>query len=299
MLVIAAMMPPRPAGAGVPAADQDRARKLAREGNALLVAERFGEAVAKYKQAERIWSRLVHACNIGLAYSKAKRYARAHLFLGLCRERAEREGKRGKLAAWVVERHRAAGEAMARGNYGRITIDMREVPGARVAASAFGPDETFTAPRTVWLPAGLTTLTLIGRDGKRSSRQVRVEPNASRTIALAFPRTVIDPPPRIAWVLVSAGALALAGGGVFHLSAREASRDAEALPPVPAGTPYPEFTAKQRLFERNRTLALISYAAGGLAAAVGLGLLIKGGSERQVSVAVDGERAAVGVAWSF
>ena len=34
------------------------------------------------------------------------------------------------------------------------------------------------------------------------------------------------------------------------------------LPPVPAGTPYPEFDAKQRSFERNRTLAIISYAAG-------------------------------------
>ncbi|HTM19164.1 MAG TPA: hypothetical protein VL172_01610, partial [Kofleriaceae bacterium] len=109
-----------PAGAAAqPATDaEQRASELAREGNQLAEQQRFGEAIDRWKRAEALSSRLLHPCNIGLAYARWQRPAQAHLFLRLCRERALRDAV--SVPDWVDARLAAVEAALRGGGFGQV-----------------------------------------------------------------------------------------------------------------------------------------------------------------------------------
>jgi hypothetical protein len=69
--------------------------------------------------------------------------------------------------------------------------------------------------------------------------------------------------------------LSIAAGAVFHVRMQQSHARAEALPPRPAEEPYPEFDAEIRAFETRRLAALGFYAAGAVAAGVGIYLLLR------------------------
>ncbi len=319
-LVAALLLAWAPPAAAQPAPGEreQRASELAREGNQLADAGRFDEAIARWKQAEQLDSRLLHPCNIGLAYARSARPARAHLFLRLCRERALRDAV--SVPDWVDARLARVEAELGKGGFGQVRVSARDAAGVRVTLSpALADDESFELPRTVWLPAGRHQLTAQRAGRPVASRAVEVAAGSMAEIELeiaaapapaagnrrdlpAARRQTTAPGARTSrWglLLVGAGALALGGGGLMHYLALGTADDARALPPVPPGTAYPEYDDLLARFRRQRALALGLYGAGALAAAAGTYLLLRSpsGSERaQVTVQATGAGAAVGVA---
>lgn len=140
------------------------ADRLVIEGKKLGDAGRVMEAIERFKAAEARYPRAIHGCNIGLAYAQLKSFPQALLFLEQCRSRAT-----GPLPSWVEARFQKTLETLRAGGYSAVEI-ITDPPGAEVHVVGFARDESFVAPRTVWLSSGEAELT-VSRDGYTSERR--------------------------------------------------------------------------------------------------------------------------------
>jgi hypothetical protein len=146
------------------------AAELVDEGKRLGKAGQLEPALSKFKQASGLSPSAEHDCLVSLAYRRLDRWAQAQLWLDRARARGEETPPR-----WCTDGLRREIEAQVR-NGAFAPVDVGVTPaGATVAISAFAPDETFTAPRTVWVPLGVHELgaTLAGHRPERLSLKLQ------------------------------------------------------------------------------------------------------------------------------
>ncbi len=307
-----------------PRADADR---LMNEGMALGRAGNNLEAIRRFRAAEALLPRFQDDCNIGLAWARLQQWARAELYLSRCRERAVAERAVDQLPAWVNERLREADAALGQAGWARVEV-ASDPAGAKVVASAFGVDDPFVAPRTVWLPPGAQDV-LATLDGRRPERVTfTVEPGVARAVRVtlrANPPPVATTPPPVEKAasppahpaaptsaagkslgervgrrrLVVAGALTLAAGVALLAGALTANLLAQgprsAIPNAEIDVDYQRDLAALHSY---RAAAITLYVVGGAAAATGLALVIAGRRLRP-SLAIGPGAAALSLAGSW
>ncbi len=279
-------------GAAPAAPDEPRARAdvLVAEGARLGDAGRWEEAVGRFKDAERLYPRAIHHCNIGLVYVRWKRYPEAQLHLARCRSRATEP-----LPAWVDVRQREVMAVLSGGDFAPLQITT-EPSAARVAIDRF-PGEELSAPALVWLPAGRHRVQVSAPGHLAAELEVEVagggllrrnieltpepppepepEPEPPPEPSVVLPAPTAPPPAapaapprpvarRTGIALLSLAGASLAGGVGLHLVASSTRSDAAKLPAGAA------FDAKDAAFKRQRAGAAALYAVAGATAVGGL-----------------------------
>ncbi|MEZ4269649.1 MAG: hypothetical protein R3F39_25090 [Myxococcota bacterium] len=179
-----------------PAANDARAQAdaLVTEGARLGEAGRWEEAVVHFKDAERLYPRAIHHCNIGLVYVRWQRYPEAQLHLARCRSRATEP-----LPAWVDVRYREVIDVLAAGAYAPLELRARPAA-ARLSIDRF-PGEVLTAPVTVWLPFGRHRVVVEAAGYGAYSFDVAVTGQGARREEVSLeplPPEVLRPPPELA-----------------------------------------------------------------------------------------------------
>lgn len=286
-----------PAGATEPRVEADR---LVREGAALGEEGRWDEAIARFKEAEKLWPRALHDCNIGLAQARARRPHLGLFYLERCERR-----ETATLPAWVGARQREARAALSRGAFAQIELRVvaaeggEAVVGAELTVSGLG-DETLAAPAQLWLPLGEHTVVARapGRVETRRALSVGARDRVVVEVALVLeptvqaepepepdpmpepePEPVVVAPPLVAtpedgdsntpaWVTIGVGGAALAVGGILYGVAAKTGDDASRLPPGAA------FDEKLAAFELERGFSYGLLGVGAAAVVVGLGLVL-------------------------
>ena len=135
---------------GTSFADEPNAEQQAdarvRAGAALGAEQRYDEAIAQFHEAERLFPRAIHDCNIGLAYRLSERWPQAFLYLRSCLARAT-----SALPRWVDREHRAVQARLTRGAFTPVAIHVQP-RGALVRFPDLLDDASFPAPVSAWLP---------------------------------------------------------------------------------------------------------------------------------------------------
>ncbi len=247
-----------------PVALQARGEKLAKDGQ-------FADAIEAFKAADAIRPTADHACLIGLAYSRRNLYGQAELFFDLCHERGEQQGS--PLPSWVdkVEREvRSRIDKLA-----AIKIVVKRGDGAKVAVSAFLPDETF-GPRTIHLPPGNHTITVTPEDGAPVERRIVVEGAEPQKVVVevapepkrAQPAERTAAPSHTGRNVAIAGLGVLAVGAIVHATwYRSELSELEAAQSPPDVDRY---DAHVDSYKTSRYVTIGLYAAGAATAIIGL-----------------------------
>ncbi len=223
----------------------------------------------------------MHDCNIGLAYARLGRLARAHWFLGRC-ERRWADTETEPLPAWVPARIDETASALRAGGYALGTVEVSPAT-ATLAISTFEDDEPVAGIGRLWLPAGshrvrvtatdraARTVDVVVRAGEPFAIRVRLEPDRPAPVVEPPPEPLGDPRPNpIApaerdqasdddsrgrggmWAALALGGSAAAVGAFVALDARDDVRAAEEL----AGD-VPRF---DELDDRVRTKRVVAYS---------------------------------------
>jgi hypothetical protein len=173
-----ALAQPAPAAAVAPADTAAAALSKAREAGERAGAGDYAGAVTLFKQASALDARPEYACNVGIAYYKARDLPRAHFFLETClstgsRLPADFLGSVKRVFETVEQRLQAGAFA---------PVEVRVSPAhARILVSSFASDEPVASGRRIWLRVGqhlfLATalrhetrqiaVDLVGRDPRR------------------------------------------------------------------------------------------------------------------------------------
>jgi len=249
-------------------------------------------------------------------------WPQAELFLSRCRERWSSDETR-PLDPWVERRIREAKQQLADGDYGPVRISS-DPAGATITVAAFGDDESFSAPRIVWLHAGEQRVA-VRADGYQPRmltvqvvRGERIDVGAALVaVAVERPQASDEPATEAAalpghvergsgsapgrgskagWIVGGAGVGLVAIGGVFHVLAFDARSDANDLPPGP------EFDALDDQFSTRRAVAIGAYAVGGATLAAGIYLLVRSRGDRDSAPALNVGRGpgdvGISLSWS-
>lgn len=310
LVVVGSGLGAAPAAAAEPRVEADR---LVREGAALGEEGRWDEAIGRFKEAEKLWPRALHDCNIGLAQARA---GRPHLSLYYL-ERCERR-ETGTLPAWVGVRQREASARLARGAYAPVELRVvaaeggEAVAGAELTVSSLS-GETVTAPASLWLPLGEHTVVARapGRVETRRALSVSARDKVVVEVALVLEPVVEPPEPEpepepepvvvgpvvppvvtsppdgegsntAAWVTLGVGGAALAVGGILYGVAAQTAEDARELPPGAA------FDDELAAFELERAFSYGLLGVGAAAVVVGLGLVLFDGGPRATVTPISG-----------
>lgn len=266
---------------------------LAKQGRANKDPNKLRAAIALFKRSFELDASPLGQCNIGLAYFDLKRLPQAHLFLGDCLNRLG--ATKPKFVSTMRNFHGQVEQALRAAGF--YPLDVRTEPsGASVSVNSFAADETFRAPRLIWLdrrdhqftarlPGYVTATTPLAMSAARSrfplvihlKRALRPEPaiepgskDPARQVEPPAKPIAIDydtrPAPRGALPLVtlSAGIFALAGGGVMHAIALDKRAELEAMEAGPARD------AAVSTFEKQRFAVIGLYAAGAVSTGLGI-----------------------------
>jgi hypothetical protein len=263
------------AGADVVARAQDYARR-----------QEYPQAIELLEPLALQWPSATHDCNLALAYLRSGALTRAQLWWDLSALRGVAR------PAWCTEAlTKQLGEALRRAGLVPVTLHVSP-PSATVRIG----DVQIRGLSVIWVEPGGHPV-IVEADGY-TTRQLALSvaaPRADLDVELEVSRPAEpepvpppapaapvtppptpppapiahDPPPRPAvvwpaWVAVGVGGGVLAAGAVFHVNASSARADANQH-----ATDDPAFASAKDRFERDRAVALTSYAVG--AAALGFG----------------------------
>jgi hypothetical protein len=164
--------PPAPPAAAVAPSDTPAAAALskAREAGARARAGDYAGAVHLFKQASGLDARPEYACNVGIAYYKARDLPRAHYFLDGCLAIGgelppDFLASVRRVFATVEERLRA-------GDFAPVEIRVSP-PQARVIVSSFASDEPITSGRRIYLRVGQHLL--LATALRHETRQIAID----------------------------------------------------------------------------------------------------------------------------
>lgn len=174
--------------AGSAAADDKKARAdaLVKEGAALGQAGKLAEAIEKFQEAEALFPRAMHHCNIGLTYKRMSRPAEAHFFMARCRRRARKS--RTRLPGWVGNVIRKLVKTLEAGDFGRVTLQIRPAAAEKVIRT-FLPREVVEEATRVWLPVGEHRLDATSTGHEAAQREFEVTRGGKNTLTLTLTRT--------------------------------------------------------------------------------------------------------------
>ncbi len=264
------------------AADSDAASKaeaLTVEGIKLGRAGEYRKAIAKFKQADRIQLRGLTSCNIGLAYSRLKRFHQAYWFLLRCKKLWP-VYETSPIDSWVLDLIGITEKRLRWGRYAQVTIDITP-PDATISGVGFAADEVITGENPIWLPVGHfdvvarypgyspTTRTIQIAQGKSLHLSIAMAPTPDPSLAAGTRPHLPSPRSKAIWVFGGIGGASLVGGGIFHVLASQAKKDAEQL-----GL-GPQFDQKRKTFRTRRAITIGLYGVGTAAVATSLYLWLR------------------------
>jgi hypothetical protein len=282
---------------------RDRADALVREAASRGKANDWDGAIAAFREAEALYPRAIHDCNIGLAFMRSARPHMAWVYLGRCQVRAT-----DALPPWVDTMRRDALTAMRDGAW--APIEVTATPHTATVSVDALPQEVFTPTAgtlSLWLPHGQHTLrvtapnhvaetrlvTVAGRDPTRISVALSPAP-VTRPEPVARPETPppepVEPPrveaPEVSsagavsqrapvapqreisttsWAVL-AGGLGIVAGGLVALGFAIDSSGAAQRDRIEAG---PRFDALRQDFKVQNTVWIAMGLTGGIVTAAG------------------------------
>jgi hypothetical protein len=283
------------------AADDDdvsEAEALALEATAIGNQGDFAGAIPLLQQAIAIDDLPRYRCPLAVAHYKLEHWPQAHLLFGICLEHSGQIDT--KTLQDIPAVYAYAEKKLGAGEYGSVHLSVTPAT-ATITVSAFDERESFTVPRTVWLPVGghEATISAPGYDTKVIQLEIARGQNELEPIALerspiaagdddddappgdddddgpglVAPGGTSDrmrPPSRTgAYISFGVAGAGLLGGAVFHLLALGTVDELEGLGD---GDDRNEKIDELKL---ERTFMAGLYTAGAIAAAVGIYLWLK------------------------
>jgi hypothetical protein len=267
-------------------AHADPVDDLVAKGQELAKRLEFTQAIAAFKQADAQRPRALHACLIGLAYTRRELWPQAELFFAQCRTRATAGDP---APTWAAEAEHQLTAKLAAANIPAITIVVRP-PRATLAASSFEADEVFP-PGVIHLAPGRHQIEARADGYTPQSRDVTVVAGQPQTIEIELAELPHPKPPSstLPWI-VAGGGVALVGAGV--------AVDLLVLQPLNDDLAKSRFlhAAKSGEFDRAREVTVGLWAAGAIAIGVGAYLGMRH-REVAVSAALDRSGGMIVVGW--
>lgn len=270
--------------------DERRADLLVEQGKVLGEEGHPEQALEKFREAERVFPRAAHLCNIGIAYDTMGNLPLALLYLERCREKAQTFPK------WLAAKH---GEVIAELTRTHAPVEIRVRPRkAKIRVSALGSNEPVSDGERVFLARGEWTIVARRKGYQTREAVVSITNLAGQRIDLALEREPGGPEETDVeaeedsggggaraggWILIAAGAAAAATGGLFHYRSNRARDEARDLPPGP------DFDERDAAYRRDGWIAVGAYGTGAVCVGVGLYLLLRsndGASEDDPAVAL-------------
>jgi tetratricopeptide (TPR) repeat protein len=251
---------------------------LRAEGDALGKAGKYELALARFRAAAGQFPSATHDCYVALTYFRLGGLTAARAYL----DSAHRRGD--EVPGWCAGRLEDQLTAeLARRAY--LAVAVTVTPADAIVAIG---DLRVRGGRQVWLAPGPVTVTSAraGFDPQRQDATIpATAPARGVAIALHLARHVDAPVHHRPWLAYGAlavgGALA-AGGAVMHATALDTRAAAQQF-----YAKDPRFAPLDARFQLQRALALGGYAAGAVAIAAGVYLLIRArGAEHPLAVAV-------------
>lgn len=275
-------------GKGTKSKAEKKADRLLAEGKRLGEDGEPEKALAKFREAERAFSRPVHLCNIGIAYETMGNLPLSLLYLERCREKAQ------SFPRWLAAKHGEVAAELARTH---APVEFRVSPRkAKVRVSAFGDDEPLQSGERVFLPRGEWTVVARRKGYVEREASVQVRNLAGQRLDLTLdrePGAAGDEEEEVGGgggggarvaggVLMGLGLVGIGTGAFFHYRSVNARDEARTLPPGPA------FDEKRADYRRDGWIAVGAYATGAVCVGVGTYLLLRRGdaSEEDARVAV-------------
>ena len=284
-----------------------RAEELFVEATRLAGEKRWDEAIDRFREADRVLPYASNDCNIATVYSLMKRPAQAQLYLGRCVERhggvipdAER--------AQVEATRREVDAMLTDGEFARVEI-VAEPALSEVRVSSFAAEDVFTAGRTIWLPFGSHELVVSAPGHVSEARPIVIADRATRreVFRLAAERA---PAPvvlerkvsvegqgrgPVPYILVGAGAAAVATGVLFTVLAFDARDEATAAGRMADRDAYDDAVDRMKRYNAGFGAA---YAVGAASLGVGVYLLLRPKRARE-GLSVEAAPAGVTVGWQM
>jgi hypothetical protein len=203
----AAVAEPAPTPVVAPADSAAAAMSKARAAGERAQRGDYAGAVRLFKEANALDARPEYACNVGIAYYKARDLPRAHVFLEDCLAAGgdlpvDFQDAVRRVFATVEERLEA-------GDFAPVELRISP-PHARIVVSSFANDEPIASGRRVWLRVGqhLVLATALGHETRqiavdlfnRDPRRIDMvlEPLSSDRTRVAAPAPVPEPAPAAA-----------------------------------------------------------------------------------------------------
>ena len=182
--------PAAPAADSAAVAPKGDALTRARAAEARARAGDYAAAIVLFKQAYAIDGRAEYACNVGVAYYKARDLPRAQLFLDACLLSGADLPQNFVASVWRVLE--TVEGRLRQGDY--APIDLRVAPAdAEVRVSVFADDEPLIGSRRIWLPVGSHTIT--ARATGHVGRQFTVEVGSRQPQRIDVVLPAVSPPP--------------------------------------------------------------------------------------------------------
>jgi hypothetical protein len=161
---------PTPAATVAPSDSAAAALSKAREAGERARAGDYAGAVRLFKQAHGLDARPEYACNVGIAYYKARDLPRAHYFLDGCL--AAGADLPADFLASVRRVFATVEERLEAGDF--APVELRVSPAhARIIVSSFASDEPIATGRRIWLPVGQHLL--LATALRHETRQIAVD----------------------------------------------------------------------------------------------------------------------------
>lgn len=271
---------------------------LVADGQELARRGQIGDAIAKFREADRLSPDAIHACLIGLAYLRGGALPDAELMFASCHTRAT-----GPLPPWVAIEEEALASRLAKAELGTValTIDPAIVE-LRVPALLSGAP--FPVRKTLHLPPGPHRIVGRSADRREVVGEVTATVGIPRDVTLVLPAPGLGRPdaalrPRSAtrspgptYLMIGGGAVVIAGVAI-HAFAVAPARNR--LDDAATGVEYDDH---YDAFALRRNLTIGCYAVGAAALITGFVLGRRSSEAPRITAHVAEGGARVAMEWS-
>ena len=280
---------------GVASADPaPSADELRQNGEQLAKAGRYTEAIAVFKQSNKLAPRASNLCLIGLAYTRREAWSQAEVMIDRCKHEATAADP---TPDWLPALEQTLADRLANIDVAPITLVVApETAHAQLSVSSFAPDELFGA-RTIHLPVGSHLIVAIAPGYVRAQQTIEVTDRTPQHVVITLRPEETHPPlpveahshaRRLPLVLIGAGSLLLATGIIYHATVfrTAAHKLDDATNP---NDPHPdEYDAWAHRYDVRREWLIALYAAGLVTAGIGVVLRLNSAerAEQRTSIAV-------------
>jgi hypothetical protein len=257
---------------------------LVAKGQELARQSQWTLAIAAFKQADAQRPRALHACMIGLAYTRRELWPQAELFFAKCRARATAGDREPE---WMPEAERQLASKLIAANVAPVAIAV-DPANARITVSSFEPDETFS-PGTIHLAPGRHVLEISAPGHEPQTRELVVVGAQPQAIAVRLTPLIWRPSRGLVWTTLGLGVAFAAAGTAFDIAEVQPLRKE-------LGNSQLAYAAHAAAFDRWRVVTVGAWAAGALALGTGTWLAIRR-STVVVSVELDRGGGAIALGW--